>query len=404
VTTYTKPAVRNAWGQAAGGSDLQDPGNTYASNGWQIGVKPPRQYFNWVLNYNMAGIRYLCQNGIPGWDAGETYANLSYALSPAGYLCRAIATTTNQNPDTAGNFGPAGPWDNPNVKNPPYPDNTSRIPNTAWVTTNFLPVGTTFGSIGGQVSAGQVPVSAVTQWQGSLSIGGGQVTSAVARANTIFNTSGQYATFNWSGQSGQPTWLWGSNDGLNFYVWNPSNFNVNGALLLQGLAPSFAAVGSTVVSRDPNGYVEATYFNQSSGSNENPPISQIMVTNGVDNFLRKAGIGALFNALASLGFLTSANFAGSGALNGYQKFSNGIILQWGFVSGSGLGPTQVSATFPIAFPSQCLATFCNTFRTTGGNQGANFVATSSRFGATYVFDNMPSPVNTCGGYFFAVGI
>jgi len=35
--------------------------------------------------------------------------------------------------------------------------------------------------------------------------------------------------FNWSGQSGQPTWLWGSNDGSNYYVWNPSNFSVNSA-------------------------------------------------------------------------------------------------------------------------------------------------------------------------------
>ena len=33
--------------------------------------------------------------------------------------------------------------------------------------------------------------------------------------------------FNWSGQGGQPNWLWGSNDGVNYYVWNPSNFNVN---------------------------------------------------------------------------------------------------------------------------------------------------------------------------------
>lgn len=34
---------------------------------------------------------------------------------------------------------------------------------------------------------------------------------------------------NWSysGQSGQPTWLWGTNDGTNCYVWNPSNFSVN---------------------------------------------------------------------------------------------------------------------------------------------------------------------------------
>lgn len=39
--------------------------------------------------------------------------------------------------------------------------------------------------------------------------------------------TGTAMTFNWSGQSGQPSWLWGSNDGVNHYVWNPSNFNVN---------------------------------------------------------------------------------------------------------------------------------------------------------------------------------
>lgn len=34
-------------------------------------------------------------------------------------------------------------------------------------------------------------------------------------------------TFNWNGQGGQPTWLWGGNDGSNMYVYNPSNFSVN---------------------------------------------------------------------------------------------------------------------------------------------------------------------------------
>ena len=33
--------------------------------------------------------------------------------------------------------------------------------------------------------------------------------------------------FNWSGQSGQPTWLWGGNDSTNMYVYNPSNFSVS---------------------------------------------------------------------------------------------------------------------------------------------------------------------------------
>lgn len=40
---------------------------------------------------------------------------------------------------------------------------------------------------------------------------------------------------NWSysGQSGQPSWLWGTNDGTNCYVWNPSNFSVASATKLQ---------------------------------------------------------------------------------------------------------------------------------------------------------------------------
>ncbi len=40
-------------------------------------------------------------------------------------------------------------------------------------------------------------------------------------------SDGTNINFYWSGQGGQPTWLWGSNDGENFYVWNPSNFSVN---------------------------------------------------------------------------------------------------------------------------------------------------------------------------------
>lgn len=35
--------------------------------------------------------------------------------------------------------------------------------------------------------------------------------------------------FHWVGQNGQPAWLWGSNDGSNQYVYNPSNFHVAAA-------------------------------------------------------------------------------------------------------------------------------------------------------------------------------
>lgn len=33
--------------------------------------------------------------------------------------------------------------------------------------------------------------------------------------------------WHWSGQSGQPSWIWGGNSENNYYVYNPANFNVN---------------------------------------------------------------------------------------------------------------------------------------------------------------------------------
>jgi hypothetical protein len=46
------------------------------------------------------------------------------------------------------------------------------------------------------------------------------------------NVSGK--PFNYSGQAGQPPWLWGTNDGANYYVWNPSNFIVTNVTALAG--------------------------------------------------------------------------------------------------------------------------------------------------------------------------
>lgn len=33
--------------------------------------------------------------------------------------------------------------------------------------------------------------------------------------------------WNWSGQGGQPAWVWGGSDGENMYIYNPANFSVN---------------------------------------------------------------------------------------------------------------------------------------------------------------------------------
>lgn len=78
---YAIPAVRNAWGDTAVSynpvtkvGDIADPGNAVVSAGWlQSSTPPPRQYFNWALNWTGQAIRYLMQNGLVDWQSGELY-------------------------------------------------------------------------------------------------------------------------------------------------------------------------------------------------------------------------------------------------------------------------------------------------------------------------------------------
>ena len=46
-------------------------------------------------------------------------------------------------------------------------------------------------------------------------------------ANKLRREGGVDTSWYWNGQGGQPGWLWGGNDGVNMYVYNPANFSVN---------------------------------------------------------------------------------------------------------------------------------------------------------------------------------
>jgi len=127
---------------------------------------------------------------------------------------------------------------------------------------------------------------------------------------------------------------------------------VNNSAQLAGLSPSTSAVANTIAQRDASGYLYAAYLNQGSGNNENPSISQVMVTNGSDNFLRKASVSSLASAIAASGGLTGyvakTGDTMSGSLQvgdgpGDQLTVNGISLFWngssilaqGFISAGG---------------------------------------------------------------------
>jgi hypothetical protein len=95
-------------------------------------------------------------------------------------------------------------------------------------TTNRISVSASTGNITlnlpQDIQSGAAPTFTATNFSGtaaSMNIGG------TATYATYLNTEGYNSRFHWSGQPGQPSYLWGSNTGADVYVYNPSNFNVN---------------------------------------------------------------------------------------------------------------------------------------------------------------------------------
>lgn len=94
-----------------------------------------------------------------------------------------------------------------------------------------------------------------------LTVGGSVVASSFVKSGgtsqQLLRADGGIATFNWSGQSGQPTWLWGGNNQHSYYIYNPSNFRVAyaetagsadniGGISLSGIFTAFGNNGNNI--------------------------------------------------------------------------------------------------------------------------------------------------------------
>ena len=99
------------------------------------------------------------------------------------------------------------------------------------INTNKSDISALKTSVAGKADTGHTHTkSQITDFPTSLPANGGSANIATTAAKLGRNgNTGLPMTFNWSGQGGQPSWLWGGNDGSNMYVYNPSNFNVNSA-------------------------------------------------------------------------------------------------------------------------------------------------------------------------------
>lgn len=68
------------------------------------------------------------------------------------------------------------------------------------------------------------------------------------------NSANSWSTWYWTRQGGQPRWLWGSNNGTNMYVWDPSDFNVHTAQYLRSLGNQNCQTGRTQAYGDVYSY------------------------------------------------------------------------------------------------------------------------------------------------------
>ena len=84
------------------------------------------------------------------------------------------------------------------------------------------------------ITSNEMAANSITSTQ----ITAGSITTAkiasdalIAKASTLAESGGNGTamTFRYTGQGGQPIWAWGTNDGINHYVWNPANFSVSRA-------------------------------------------------------------------------------------------------------------------------------------------------------------------------------
>lgn len=231
-----------------------------------------------------------------------------------------------------------------------------------------------------------------------------------------------------------PTEVYG--DGVNIYnVVAPVNLPID-------VAPT----PNTIVLRNNVGYIFATYLNQNSPL-ENFSINEIFAgvgdgylrkinrTNFAANFLLSWFAGQVADAqvpvsavnqyrttilndsaltgtptgptppvgdnsarLATTAFVQGTSFISG---NGYIRFPNGIILQWGHNVGAG-GIGSMTVNFPIAFPNAFFAGICCTGnRTFGGSAGSGYVTPLSNAAMSVFVDQNNGGLRDA--YWFAVG-
>lgn len=160
--------------------------------------------------------------------------------------------------------------------------------------------------------------------------------------------------WHWSGQSGQPSWLWGGNSENNYYVYNPSNFNVNSAAYIRSRGTRAPQTGRTQSLGDVY-----SYRTSSGSSSTGAPTTYTAVigfgqgTSGTVEIAGgwTSGMGLWYRALRD----TTDNWYGWRKLIDTSNITN---YYWANIKISSSSSTSTSPTFSTAYTS-------NWFRSNG---------------------------------------
>ena len=154
----------------------------------------------------------------------------------------------------------------------------------------------------------------------------GNASSAnVGKALQVFdgNNKAINSTFHWVGKDGQPSWIWGSNDGSNAYVYNPSNFRV-----------SYATNANSAVNADTVDGYHASDLLRTLGGNRTPVMTDIFDRAGTidmstmsatDKANNKAKINKSRNSLQSIWNNTTGIHAYGGDVDMSEGYHRGTL-------------------------------------------------------------------------------
>ena len=297
----TKPTVRAAWASQAPANAITDPDIAspgYVSLGWPVStVPPPRQDWNFVLNYCMNAVQYYIRRGLPDWDPAQTYAVGDVAVGDDLIVRQSLTNNNSGNkPSTSpGNWGPM----------------------TGYVAS---------GSLGGYVTQAQLtaaltPYATVALVNSDLANYAQLSTSALTNYYTKSDIGGVVAPY-WTIAAGQA--YLAANYWTSTVTQNQISAAVSGCATLSYVSGNFASLA----------FLGANYYN----------VNQVAATFDT--------IADVNNKLASYAAL--ASFASVLTGQGSMELPGGCIIQWGTNSGI---PNSPGATigFQRPFPHNCFA-------------------------------------------------